>query len=176
MRRPSPRPGAPRTRPIRLLLLAAALPLVLAPPALAGDGHETEAGKTESHCRTPDVDHSYDSASLSVHVKLAASGCASREHSMFYVSTAITRSDAFGPQNSVWRSVRCGPFPSRADHDGDGSWEYFCDLDVALEHPAVETNDYEIEVTFPGAVAERTLTLSLVCTSGGKSAVCDKAS
>jgi hypothetical protein len=40
----------------------------------------------------------------------------------------------------------------------------------------VETSDYEIEVTFPGAQEERTLTLALVCTSDGTSAVCDEAS
>ena len=160
----------------KCLLLVAAVPLILAPPALAGDKHEAEAEKAESVCRPPEVDHSYNPENLSVHVKLPASGCASREHTMFSVSAGITRSDVFGPQESVWRSVRCGPFRSAADREpGDPEFENFCELDVALEHPEVETNDYEIEVTFPGATAERTLTLSLACTSDGKAAVCDKA-
>jgi hypothetical protein len=38
----------------------------------------------------------------------------------------------------------------------------------------VETSDYEVEVTYPGATEERTLTLRLACTSDGTSAVCDK--
>lgn len=160
----------------KCLLLVAAVPLILAPPALAGtDRHEGEAEKAESVCRTPEIAHSYHTDDLAVHVKLPATGCGSREHTMFTVSTQITRSDVFGPQASVWRSVRCGPFRSAADREpGEGEFEYFCELDVALEHPEVETNHYEIEVTFPGATAERTLTLDLACTSDGTSAVCDK--
>jgi hypothetical protein len=63
---------------------------------------------------------------------------------------------------------------SAADEEpGDTTWEYFCELDVELEHPEVETNDYVIEVNFPGANADRTVTDDLVCTSDGESAVCD---
>lgn len=160
----------------KYLLLVAAVPLILAPPALAAsDGHEAEAEPTESVCRPPEIDHSYATDQLTVHVKLPASGCASREHSMFYVSAAITRSDVFGPQASVWRSVRCGPFRSAADREpGEGAWEYFCELDIALDHPEVETNDYVIEVNFPGATEDQTLTRNLACTSDGTAAVCDE--
>jgi hypothetical protein len=151
------------------------VPLLFASPALAGDGHEGEAETAESHCPVPEVDHHYNPENLSVHVKLPASGCASREHSMFMVSAQLTRTDVFGPQESVGRSVRCGPFRSAADQEpGDATSEYFCDLDVTLEHQPVETSDYEIDVTFPGATAERTVTLDLVCTSDGKAATCDK--
>jgi hypothetical protein len=112
---------------------------------------------------------------MRVHVKLPASGCRSREHSMFMASAQVTRSDVFGPQDSVARSMRCGPFLAAEDQDPEyPPAEYFCERDVALEHPTVETNDYEIEVTFPGATAERTLTVDLACTSDGTSAVCDK--
>ena len=159
----------------KLVLFAAAVPLILAPPALAGpDRHEGEAEKAESVCRPPEIDHSYHTDALRVHVKLPATGCASREHTMFDVWAGISRTDVFGPQESVWRSVRCGPFLAAEDHDGDSTWEYFCELDVTLEHQPVETSDYEVEVTYPGATEERTLNLRLACTSDGKSAVCDK--
>jgi hypothetical protein len=151
------------------------VPLLFAPPARAGDGHEADAEQAESHCPTPEVDHHYNPENLTVHVKLPATGCASREHSMFMVSAQVTRTDVFGPQESVWRAVRCGPFLSADDHEaGDGGFEYFCDLDVALDHQSIETSDYEIEVTFPGATAERTVTRNLTCTSDGMSAACDK--
>ena len=45
---------------------------------------------------------------------------------------------------------------------------------ATLEHQPVETSDYEVEVTYPGAAQEQTLTLRLACTSDGNSAVCDK--
>jgi hypothetical protein len=68
---------------------------------------------------------------------------------MFIVSAQITRSDVFGPNGSVWRSVRCGPFLAAEDQDPDDHpAEYFCELDVAFEHPEVEANDYEVEVTY----------------------------
>ena len=79
-----------------------------------------------------------------------------------------------GPQESVWRSVRCGPFLAAEDHDRDNTREYFCELDVTLEHQPVETSDYAVEVTYPGATAERTVILRLACTSDGNLAVCNK--
>ena len=159
-----------------VLLLCAAVPQLFAGPAVANDGGDGQAEKAESVCRAPEVDHSYGIDALSVHVKLPASGCSSREHSMFYVSAGISRTDGFGPQESVWRSVRCGPFMSAEDRErfDMAPREYFCELDVTLEHQPVETSDYEVEVTYPGATEERTLNLRLVCTSDGNSAVCDK--
>jgi hypothetical protein len=158
-----------------VLLLCAAVPLLFAPPALATDGRG-QAEKAESVCRPPEVDHSYRTDALSVHVKLPASGCSSREHSLFYVSAGISRTDVFGPQESVWRSVRCGPFMSAEDRErfDMAPGEYFCELDVTLGHQPVETSDYEVEVTYPGATEDRTLTLRLACTSDGYAAVCDK--
>ena len=98
-----------------VLLLCAAVPLLFAAPARAHDGRDGRAEKAESVCRPPEVEHSYRTDALSVHVKLPASGCSSREHSMFYVSAGISRTDVFGPQESVWRSVRCGPFLAAED-------------------------------------------------------------
>jgi len=155
-----------------VLLLCAAVPLLFAAPAVADDGRDGQAEKAESVCRPPEVDHSYRTDALSVHVKLPASGCSSREHSLFYLSAGISRTDWFGPQDSVWRTVRCGPFLT-AEDDPDHPAQYFCELDVTLEHQPVETSDYEVEVTYPGATEERTLTVRLACTSDGTSAVCD---
>lgn len=159
------------------VLLASLLtvPLLLAPPALAGDGHEGEAETAESHCPVPEVDHHYNPENLTVHVRLAASGCAAREHSIFSVAAQLSRTDVFGPQESVWHMVRCGPFLSADDREaGEGEFQYFCELDVALDHQPIETSDYEIEVTFPGASADRTVTRNLTCTSDGTSAACDQ--
>jgi hypothetical protein len=112
----------------KLVLLVAFVPLLFAPPALAEADYDAE-----SLCRPPEVDYRYDTEDLAVHVKLPATGCASRENSMFSVSAGITRTDVFGPQQSIWRAVRCGPFLARDDQNRDGSSEYFHRLDVALE-------------------------------------------
>jgi hypothetical protein len=66
----------------KCLLLVAAVPLILAPPALAGtEGAETKSG---SICRVPDIDLSYDTESFSVLVSLPASGCHTREHRILH--------------------------------------------------------------------------------------------
>jgi hypothetical protein len=150
----------------RSLLLLAVSPPLFAPPAFAKDG-----SASESSCPPPTVTHQYDTEQLAVHVKLPASGCASREHSMFMVSASITRFDEHGPTGSVDRSVMCGPFRSAADRGADEPvHEYFCELDVALDHPEVESINYDIDVAYPGATSNRNLTLILACSSDGETA------
>ena len=69
----------------------------------------------------------------------------------------------------------CGPFRSSDDfEDGDRAPQYSCSLAVWLDHPEVENAQYGIEVTYPGATAERTMRLFTVCTSDGETAVCEE--
>ncbi len=159
-----------------VLLLCAAVPLLFAPPALADDGRDRQALTAESACRPPKVDHSYSTEDLWVDVRLPASGCSSRENSMFMVSAQLTRTDDLGPQESVSHAIRCGPFMSAEDRKrlDMAPGEYYCNVDVALDHQPVDDSIYEVEITYPGAVEERTLTLRLACTSDGQAAVCDK--
>lgn len=118
----------------RSLLLLAALPLLFAPPALG------ETADDEQACPPPEITHTYDTVRLAVHVKLPATGCPSRDHTMFMASAQITRFDDHGPTDSVDRSVMYGPFRSAADLGPDeAEHRSFCELDVALEHPEVET-------------------------------------
>lgn len=153
----------------KALLLLAAMPLLFAPPALAKDGGENDP------CRPPEIAQWYDTEKLAMHVKLPATGCPSREHTMFMVSASITRFDDFGPTSSIERSVMCGPFLAAEDQDSDyPPAEYFCELDVALDHPEVETIHYDIDVAYPGATSERNTTLVMLCRSDGNTAACDE--
>jgi hypothetical protein len=152
----------------RSLFLLVALPLLAAPPALAKDGGEKQ------DCPPPEITHSYDTTRMAVHVKLPASGCPAREHTTFTMSASIFRSDNGFAYDGIERTVTCGPFRSAADQGpDDGEWEYFCELDVALEHPQVETLRYAIDVGYPGATSDRNSTVVLACTSDGTAAVCD---
>jgi hypothetical protein len=73
----------------------------------------------------------------------------------------------------VDRSAVCGPFRSAADVDpGDAPPEYFCDLAVAVDHPEVENSQYDVDVSFPGATAQRSAALVAFCSSDGENATC----
>jgi hypothetical protein len=157
----------------RSLLLLAALPLLFAPPAFADD--ETPAERP-SVCRVPDVELSYDTETFTALFSLPASGCKSREHRIFTLSAMISRLDHEDGRDATERSVHCGPFRSADDVEpGDAEPNYSCDLAVFLAHPTTEENaQYDLEVTYPGAAAERTLRLFTFCTSDGKTASCEE--
>ena len=48
------------------------------------------------------------------------------------------------------------------------------ELDVALDHPEVESINYHIDVADAGATSDRNRTLILACSSDGKTAACDE--
>jgi hypothetical protein len=153
----------------RSLLLLAALPLLLSPPALAEDADDEKA------CPPPEITPTYDTTELAVHVKLPATGCPAREHNLFMVSAQITRFDENGPTNRVDRAVMCGPFRSAADRSPDEpEHAYFCELDVTLAHPDVETIRYAIDVAYPGETSDRHRFAVLACSSDGETAACDE--
>ena len=153
----------------KLVLLAAAVPHLLTPTALATDGTDTKAS-----CPPPQISPDYDTQRLAVHVKLRATGCPAREHSQFMLAAQITRFDEFGPTDRVERAVMCGPFPTMADLGRSDSESYFfCEVDVALAHPQVETIHYDIDVAYPGEHSDRNTTVILACQSDGETAFCD---
>lgn len=116
-----------------------------------------------------------DLYAFSVHVSLPASGCASREHRQFLVSASMSRMDHDGGRRDVDRSVMCGPFRSAAGTEaGDAPPAYSCDLAVSVDHPEVESSQYDVDVSFPGATAQRSATLVAFCTSDGETATCER--
>lgn len=152
-----------------VLLLCAAVPLLLAPPAVAAD---TKAER-ESVCRVPDVELTYDTETLTTLVTLPVSGCKTREHSQFILSASISRLDHEGGRDVIERSGMCGPFRSADDFEDGKGPQYTCTMALWLDHPDVETAQYDVEVTYPGAAAERTMRLFTFCTSDGTDASCE---
>jgi hypothetical protein len=156
----------------KLVLLVASVPLLFAPSARAEDASDAEA-----ICQPPEVNHHYDTEDLWVDGRLPASGCPSRENSMFMVSAQLTRTDDVGPAESVSHALRCGPFMSAEDRRrlDMAPGEYFCNLGLSLEHQPVDDSVYEIEITYPdaGTDTDETTRLTFFCTSDGTAAACD---
>ena len=156
----------------KLVILATAIPLLFAPTALAADKKPAEG---RSVCRVPDIDLRYDTETLTALVSLPASGCQSREHTQFMLSASISRLDNEGGRDLVERSAICGPFRSADDFEGSQEPpQYFCNLAVFLDHPDIENAQYDINVSYPGAAAERTTSVFTFCTSDGKTASCEQ--
>ena len=154
----------------KLVLLAAAVPLLLSPTALAAD-HQAERPST---CRVPDVDLSYDTETFTALVSLPVSGCESREHTQFILSASIARTDSNVGRDMVERSAMCGPFRSASDFESDQEPpRYVCNLALWLDHPESESARYDVEVSYPGARQPRTDHVFTFCTSDGKTATCE---
>ena len=118
---------------------------------------------------------STDTQAFTAVVSLPATGCHSREHRIFTLSASISRLDPEGGRDIADRSVECGPFRSADDVEpGDAQPNYMCDLAVSIDHPEVETVQYDVEISYPGADATRTMRLFAFCTSDGNTASCDE--
>jgi len=146
----------------------AATPLVPSPAAQASPSHP-------SRCSTPSIDERADRSALTVHVVLPVSGCATREDRVFTLSATVARYEPGEESRSVLgREERCGPFRSADDVDaGADPPRDTCELDATSIHDEVDDHTrYDIAVTFPGAAAERTETLTMFCTDEGDTVIC----
>jgi hypothetical protein len=81
-----------------------------------------------------------------------------------------------GGRDFIDRTVMCGPFRSADDMDsGDAPPQASCDMHVFLDHPDVERDaQYDVEVSYPGAAAQRSTNTFTFCTSDGKTASCEQ--
>jgi hypothetical protein len=153
----------------KVVLFAAVVPLVFAPTALAAD----RQAEPRSVCRVPEVDLVYDTHDLMVLVSLPVDGCRSRQDRVFPLSASITRMDNTGGRDVSDWNVDCGPFrsdPNAADQHVPPA----CDLNVAYEHPDIEAAQYDVEVTYPGVTADRTMTAVVFCRSDGDWGSCEE--
>jgi hypothetical protein len=155
----------------KLAIFAAAFPLLITPGALAAD----RTPQRQSVCRVPDTDIRYDTDTFTFLVVVPISGCVSRQDRTFVLSASISRLDDEGGRDVTERSATCGPYPADdAGHDDDTT-PPTCDLAVLLDHPRREDGvRYDVEVTFPGAAAERTMRQFTFCTSDAETASCEQ--
>lgn len=156
----------------KLVLLAAAVPLLLLAPSAVAD-----AGRSggESRCAVPDAHSRYDLDRFTVRVSLPVSGCGSREDRRFELSAQVVRMDNHGGRDVTERTILCGPFRPAGESDPqNAATGSSCHLKLTVDHPDVENAQYDVEITYSGAAAERTMTAVLFCTSDGDDAVCDR--
>ena len=119
------------------VLLAAAVPLLLAPTALAADKEPAEG---QSIRRVPDIGLSYDTETFAAVVSLPVSGCLSREHTQFILSASISRRDHEGGRDPDRTVAMCGPFRSADDfEDSQEPPQYFCNLGLSSTIPTLRT-------------------------------------
>ena len=155
----------------KLVLLAAAVPLLFAPTAVAAE----RKPELQSVCRVPEVELSYDTEIFTALVSLPVSGCQSRENRIFSLSASISRWDPEGGRDMTERFVHCGPFrPADDVEPGKKPPGSSCDLGLFLPHPQMETARYDVDVTYPAAGAQQTMRLFTSCTSDGKTASCEE--
>ena len=158
----------------KVLLILAALPLVLAPlsasPALGQP--ERSAPEGGSRCPVPTVGTEYDVHEFVVHVSLPVSGCAARQHRVFDLDSTVTRIDNDGSRDGLGGGTTCGPFPSPGDTE-DAEPEDSCGSGTAVNHPPVEAAQYDIDITYPGATGDRTVTDVMFCRSDGHHVSCE---
>jgi len=91
------------------------------------------------------------------------------------MTARVTRHNGADSRDVAEWYEQCGPFRSPSDFDDpDTAPRYQCVLDVGVFHPTREDRiRYDVALTYPGAAAEQTMTMSAVCSSDGEEASCD---
>jgi hypothetical protein len=154
------------------LLLAAAAAALTVVPISTAVADATPNGEREAGCPAPQVTTGYDTTRFAVEATLLVSGCPAREHRWFPLTVFVSREDGSSGEGHG-RMTMCGPFRSAAQRDaGDGPASYACDVDLAFDHPPVETARYDVEVTYPGAGGDKTLSRAFICVSPGATGAC----
>jgi hypothetical protein len=153
-------------RPLTIAVSLAMSTLVVVAPAAA---HAADPASEQEACPEPKiVVFDYDMSRFASSATLQATGCRQREQRQFPLWLSVTRYDDTSAQGTT-RDVLCGPF--RPSPDGEPT--YSCDVDVAVDHPTVETANYTVEVTYPGDAGEETRTFEVLCVSDEESYGCE---
>jgi hypothetical protein len=158
-------------RRFRLLLVAATTALIVVPISTAG-ADPTPHGEPEASCPAPDVTTDYDTSRFAVQATLLASGCPARERRWFPFTVFVSREDGSSGEGHG-RMTMCGPFRSAAERKADEAPSASaCEVDTVFDHPPVETARYDVEVTYPGAGGDETLSRAFTCVSAGATGSC----
>lgn len=154
-------------RPLTIALSLAMSTTVVVAPAAA---HAPDPAGGREVCPAPEVVvDDYDTSRFAASATLQATGCPQREQRQFPLWLSVTRYDDTSAHGAT-RGVLCGPF--RPSPEG-GEPTYSCDVDVTLDHPPVETANYTVEASYPGADGEETVAFEVLCTSDEGSYGCE---
>jgi hypothetical protein len=155
----------------KLLLLAAAVPLLIGPSARADDNTpQPEREPGSAACTQPVPERRYTDDTLVYLLSVDLTDCDWWDGSRIQLEAGLERVDGTEGQGASSGAL-CGvDFAVRPD-SGDGSStpatarpkSGTCDVQVAIDHPAVEAAYYRGEVSFPWAGGRRTLSFTALC-------------
>ena len=152
-----------------VLLVAAVAALSPIPVASAHGSPPPE--EAPEGCVPPDVVAQYHPDHMSLHVALPVTGCPARENREFSMTAWLSRTEGQFTQ-AEGQVVGCGPFTSSdpADHTLDRF--SLCEFDMTMGHPSPEATWYAIDVTYPGADGDETVSFRSFCTTSDDGAFC----
>jgi hypothetical protein len=155
----------------KLALLVAAVHLVFAPTARADDNKsQPEREPVSTACTQPVPERRYTEETLIYLVSVDLTACDWWDGSPIQLEAGLERVDGT-EGHGAWSGALCGAdFAVRPDA-GDGSStpatarskSGACDVQVAIDHPAVEAAYYRGEVSFPWDGGRRTVSFTALC-------------
>jgi hypothetical protein len=155
----------------KILVLAAAVPLLFGPSARADDNKpQPEPQPVSTECTQPVPERRYTDDTLIYLLSVDLTDCDWWNGSPIQLEASLERVDGT-EGHGAWSGALCGvDFTVRPD-TGDGSSTQAtarsksgtCDVQVAIDHPAVEAAYYRAEVSFPRDGGRRTLSFTALC-------------
>jgi hypothetical protein len=161
----------------KLALLVAAVPLLFAPAARADDNTpQPKREPVSTGCTQPVPERRYTDDTLIYLLSVDLTGCDWWDGSPIQLEAGLERVDGT-EGDGAWSGALCGAVFAVPPDTGDGSStpptarskSGTCDVQVTIEHPAVEAAYYRGEVSFPWDGGRRTLTFTALC---GQAAGC----
>jgi hypothetical protein len=155
----------------KVLVLAAAVPLVFGPPALADEKKaERESQTASGECNQPVPERTYTDDELVYRLAVDLTHCDWWDGSPIQLDADLERLDGTEGHGAGSGTV-CGvDFTIRPDNGEESSTETtarpksgICEVQVAIEHPPVEAAYYRGEVSFPWDGGRRTVSFTALC-------------
>jgi hypothetical protein len=145
----------------KILVLAAAVPLLFGPSARADDHKpQSEPEPVSTECTQPVPERRYTDDTLIYLLSVDLTDCDWWDGSPIQLDVTLARLDAEGEEvANVVTLCGVGAAPEEADLYRTTS----CESTVDLEHPGVEVARYRGEVTFPWQDGERTVGFTVLC-------------
>lgn len=154
------------------LAVVVVLPLALSGAPVASAAPVGQAVAQGSECREPTAVRDYDGQSLTYKLAVDLSGCEWWDHSPIQLAAGLNRFDGAGEHGAMSFALCGGRIVTTDDGETRREGNPTCEVDVTIEHPALDLAHYRGEVTYPWRGGDRTVTFDAVCAAVGSLAGC----